>query len=56
MKMVVDMELEDAKKNVLDLIKEKDDLEMKLLEQKNILESVSLVNLNFESTSFIQMV
>ncbi|XP_057337232.1 26S proteasome non-ATPase regulatory subunit 9 [Microplitis mediator] len=37
--MVVDMELEDAKKNVLDLIKEKDALEMKLLELKNVLEN-----------------
>ncbi|KAG8036909.1 hypothetical protein G9C98_004231 [Cotesia typhae] len=39
MKMVVDMELEDAKKNVLELMKEKDSIESKLQELRIILEN-----------------
>ncbi|CAD6231704.1 GSCOCG00001544001-RA-CDS [Cotesia congregata] len=39
MKMVVDMELEDAKKNVLKLMEEKDSIESKLQESRIILEN-----------------
>lgn len=46
-KMVVDMELEEAKKEVLELMKEKDKIEAKLQELNVILNNVCIVTLHY---------